>query len=755
MAIVVISFITILATIVISAAMGNLTLKTMENKTKKTFYTAESALDEIYAGIGMDSMTRLSESYRYVVANLVKEDSGYQYMISNDEANKELKERYIISMLKELTKENSNVDFLGEEYNQYASSDNQNVISGIIEKLNAYIENVDMAYVKTISNIHAYKNTQVGGYRIILSDVVVVYQTQEGYFADVTVDMECLYPNVNIDFTGANNLDAFKEYAIISNKDINIKNETAINVNVNSNIIAGKDINITNGANLKLGNGAWDINVIAEGSLVVQGTSLEKSNAVLSTLANLWCENIIISRNEQGGKDVSSGANFTSGEGSNMYVLDDLELNGKYSNVTLKGNYYGYSYDGYTENIVSPAASSAIIANGQYSLLNIQTTKLILGGHAYIRFDESENSNPEPYMTGEALSVIGNQQMYLVPDEYINDDGTVTIDETFFAYSLLNASKPYIEKKVIGHTNYYLNFRNKISASNYAKAVLSDSFYQSLFGTQSSTMREQRNLIKSTANAKIKNILAGGGITIASGVDAYSIGTMITAADNSATVFVDSKETYNQSDVTYSNGTGIISADGFVLTALNLKNRYKLISKVMCDLNDEKNGKAYIVNDIYEAVKAEKGYILTDQDLLGSAATNTVDFSLISSTGGYSKEFDFGGIKLCAIASDSSYSVPTNVTAGIIIARGDITLDHDFTGLIISEGNINIKGNATIVANISYVDEVLKNTNTDDFNKYFYAYKEIGGEGESIKISNLGYSDLVSFNNWRKYDAAR
>ncbi len=380
---------------------------------------------------------------------------------------------------------------------------------------------------------------------------------------------------------------------------------------------------------------------------------------------------------------------------------------------------------------------------------------MILGGHAYIRFDESENSNPDPYMTGEALSVIGNQQMYLVPDEYIKDDGTVAIDDTFFAYSLLNASKPYVEKKVLGHMMYYLNFKSKVSAANYAKAILSDSFYVSLFGAQSSAMKNQRDSIKNTANAKIKNILAEGRISISSGVEAYSIGTMITAADSSAAVFVDNKETYTQSDVSYSNGTGIISADGFVLTSLNLKNRFNLISKVMCDLDVEKNGKPYIVNDIYEAVKAEKGYILTDQDLYGSAATNTVDFALISSTGGYSKEFDFGGIKLYAVAADSSYTIPATVNAGIIIARGDITLDHDFTGLIISEGNINVKGNATITTNISYVEEALKNSNTDSFNKYFYAYKEIGGDGESIKISNLEYSDMVSFNNWRKYDAAQ
>ena len=106
------------------------------------------------------------------------------------------------------------------------------------------------------------------------------------------------------------------------------------------------------------------------------------------------------------------------------------------------------------------------------------------------------------------------------------------------------------------------------------------------------------------------------------------------------------------------------------------------------------------------------------------------------------------------------YVVPDGITGGtekidggVIVATGDVVLNHDFYGLIIAGGNIEIVGDAKLTTNPDYIERLI--TDEPEFRKYFKAYKSAAVEEDSreeIKIENVDYKDLVIFNNWRKYE---
>ena len=116
------------------------------------------------------------------------------------------------------------------------------------------------------------------------------------------------------------------------------------------------------------------------------------------------------------------------------------------------------------------------------------------------------------------------------------------------------------------------------------------------------------------------------------------------------------------------------------------------------------------------------------------------------------------------IAIDGSYIVPSDCNGGIIVATGNVKLDHDFTGLIIAGQDIEVIGNASIKTNAVMVEYLITNepgfkvdgVSADiPFREYFYAYKRTATEDDSreeVKVETVDYKDIVNFNNWRKYE---
>lgn len=797
-AIIVITLITMLAVAILSAATHNIAMKNVDRNSKTTFYTAESVMDEIRAGVGLDSMNELGEAYETVLTTIIKEDpSGYSYVVDNETANEEFRAAFIEGMLGRISSENMAFVSGSEDYICVDVSTREFVKTYLQGFIKGYDEG--MAKISSVGNIEAYKNSTSGRtYMLIIRDVAVAYKEEkqgEIYFTDVTADLEIQFPNMTVNFSTSNRLNDFIKYAMIADDNLTIRGKT---VNTQSSIYAGEQLtvlsdNTTGKAILNMtseytadggtanivcgGNTSGDA-----GSIVVKG-SADITAELYGKNVNIWCTNLVTKPYEIGSKDKSAGTliNIT-GDDTKTIVKDDLTIEGQDSVVSIDGEYYGYSYDGYDVNALH-ANSSAIIINGKRARLTLGTSRMILGGHAYIEI------GTDYYTTGESLAFKGDQEIYLMPSEYIgiNYEGNISnpmsvetwdmlcaaasaadsrvkiCDPTeFFAYSkgYITTGTPYTEKRINGLVYLYINFSSKEAAANYVYDVANGRNGAPAY-------------LKALLNKYTSSLFEGSTVSIAGGGQIYTKGALLTTSGgNAGTVSGTTSGTVDNWVGSTSGATSTLGNDEFVLTSLDLKNRYEIFTHLLADLpwTDTSTGKRYIVNDIDSALWAQKDYIVSGDEFdTSNIFDNIVDRDMLTSAqyNATGKYIQYGSEteNFIKIAIVGDYVIPANCTGGIVVATGDITVQNDFQGLIISGKDINVVNNATIKSLTEVQTEYLimnevgyKNVEDSEvvaFKEYFYAYKNVATDDDSreeVKVEQVDYRDIVNYNNWRKYE---
>ena len=793
----VITLLTTLALALANASLSNMMMKSMDRSAKKNFYTAESLLDEVRAGIGRDSLDCLADSYEQVLTTIVNNSSGTAVVKDNDKANKELKEAFMESVLKNIT--DNQLSFGDETYVQ-ADNSNPFAIGKAIDYIKSHIKGNqyqnDMGEVTSVGKIKAYKDS-TSGYQwiIILEDVAFSYKEKKAgeiQFSNITTDIEIEYPNMVVDFTSNNKVTDFINYTLISDNSIKILDETPQAnanqvVNIHGSAYAGHIIDIAppsvdntgavvNFASLSdipidvvCGGNNSVVAGVQSGTIRVGGNNTKAAEAHFKG-TNIWCENIVTYNPGDG------GAVITIDDKSNSYIKDDISAEAKNSDITVGGEYYGYMYDGMNSG---HGASSAIIVNGRNTRMTISARKLMLGGHAYI--DISSTPSLIQYMTGETLSLKGNQEVYLVPAEFLgvgydkevqnptsktvwNDlvsaassNSTIKVCEvpsTYFAYSYVknpslaapNAGDSYVIKEINNMVYVYWNFRDKQSAAGYIKEVVqgSDSELKEIL------LRYNKTLFGSSSSVISVT-------TPASSIDATGIFMQSVAGTPSVVT-----------------PTGMSDPAIFNLTSRDLKNRYEIITHLLATLPWDSGNARYYVENSATSLEQIRGISVDGGELAKTnIIENIIDMDMLNDEGyntaaqPYTEVTDEKQYVKMAIDNadltqglSNPYVVPDGITGGtekidggVIVATGDVVLNHDFYGLIIAGGNIEIVGDAKLTTNPDYIERLI--TDDPEFRKYFKAYKSAAVEEDSreeIKIENVDYKDLVIFNNWRKYE---
>lgn len=797
MAILAIAFVSLLASVLMAASVSNMIMKRIDDKSKSTFYTAESVLDEIKVGVGTDSMTSMAEAYEIVLSNLIITDDAYEidYMMDNDTANAMLQNLFMDNMVSLVT--NSTVSFTDVTDKKVETS--SVTLENAKNYLSKYISKTELRYatIKSIESVTIIKDYNGIKNKMTLNNVVLNYKTQSGtdtYFADVTVDIDVAYPNMTVDFTASNRLTEFKEFALIADNEVRVNATTDnITATVNAGIYAGTNINVESstsaiahlavGANTLSG---MSSNIVARKDIIITGSqrSVDTPGNVAKFDVNksdLWCDNLTFGYVPGGdafNDIVSAGVEVTINSDSNTYIRDDMNVNGENSIVTVGGNYYGYSYQGVSTD---HSKSSAIIVDGAGSRLNLGTdaiplSKFILGGHSYIVY--GSGSGVADYMTGESLSFTGNQELYLVPSEYVGvgykkdvanpmpedtwaelqtaaaSDATIKVVDMsgFFAKDegLLDdaSDTSCYEVKIVNDLVYlYLKFDSNDSKAQYISDVIA--------GVKAPELTSK--LKKYTSQLLNSNVDVSGSVNIKEGGQIYTAGVLMETSG---------------SDVDKQVGTsyeGNLGADVLGVTSIDLTNRFTIMTQLLTPIPFEVNGSKYIVNSTTDTLEDLLMYYVTGNELdpATAATENIVDWDMVVSDGYnddtaiYSLQGAASALKLTKIAKDGDVVIPTDIKGGIVVATGDVTVQSDFTGLIIAKGNISIKGNATITTDENLVEQLLtfefqfnEGANEEEvpYRNYFYAYKSTSDGSEEIKIESLGYDDLVGLNNWRKYD---
>ncbi|SEV94456.1 hypothetical protein [[Clostridium] fimetarium] len=773
MVLIIVSFIAILGTVCTATAMVNFKMKAVDRDSKKAFYTDEQAVDEIYSGLGKLSMEKLNDAYQKEMASMVtasKDLTSQNIKTSNQDANKNLRLNFTSNMLNELIQDYTNIWQSNIGVNLPFDSNK------LIMKLNTFLEDPTKAKVIKVGSFYTTQaeslvGTKLAVYKIVFKDCVVEYKNDKGFFSDVTFDGVIALKDVEIQFTEDQKdmLTSFEDYSLIGNTGIDIADDTTLNFNGNM-YAGGPGLNLETSSTMNASN-----------STIVSSQDIKLTGAKLKTVgsSNIWCSSIIAMK---GSKSTINIDNIC-----NTYVEDDLQIDGDGSEVNVSGSYYGYSYEGDTATDNGHSKSSAIIVNGKGASINLsKIATLVLGGRAYIDF---QSGTAAPYMTGESLALKGDQEAYLVPGSLITNTVTnkpasnpyskelttsinITADN-FFGYQYLDAKQPFT-KVTVTNTNQvyvYLNFSSKANSASYFKAILNDTVFDQLCqsiksnATVYQAYQDTRNYMKSILQMNLGQLLQTSIFDKSTTAQIYTNGSLMNS-DFGTNPVLDNPKDYTLTD------NASPTKDAFALNAMDLSNRYSLITKTLYSPSMykitngaiEKDASGNPIRDLLHSYDVNHDIIINGKDIDISGMGSDVYANIINST--YLNEHDYYssdhtyGSNIMYVAKGnvtvSNTGFFAGFTGGVIVASGTVKVEKDFQGLIIAGGKIFINNNVKIDGGISgsTVDAFLKSD--AEMKKYFNVWNSVktSAADGSGSISGVTFKDIIKFENWSKTGVA-
>lgn len=428
----------ILATTILWASYLNYRIKINDLRVKNSFYSAETVVEQIEAGVKLKVSGAINEAYQEVVSN---------WDALGTDANRE--SYFLTAYIADVEKEFITPSCPTGQYDK-------SILHGFVDaewwnesdpNHDGYI--VNDPWDNAIPEFKAANS--VNGYgTMVLKNICVEYYDANDYLSIINTDIAIDVPKLH--FTQAGTIDRLYPYVLIGDEGIEMAGNT---VAVNGNIYGGVDKNMKGGIQI-----ARNSHVKVEGAtyIVSGGDIVVGNDDIFASMVNQDAELIVrnVTQESKGfrtniyakGLALNGGHLDASGR---MYIANDLILSGKGSNVSLTGQYYGYGNTNETthdENLpkidgdgnpvvdgsgnvvkelqkVNPADwSSAIVINGKNSSVDLTgLTTLQLAGRAYISLskdDEKNSGNGMPHvLMGESISVKSNQIAYLVPAECV------------------------------------------------------------------------------------------------------------------------------------------------------------------------------------------------------------------------------------------------------------------------------------------------------------------------------------------------
>ncbi|MCM1121039.1 MAG: hypothetical protein NC416_00500 [Eubacterium sp.] len=424
----------ILATTILWASYLNYRIKINDLKVKNSFYSAETIIEQIQAGVKKNVSEAISEAYQEVVSN---------WDALGTDANRE---SYFMTAYIEAVEDR----FITPTC--HTGEYDKNILKKFIDKQwwnannpNGYI--VEESWNNALPSFKAANS--VNGYgSMALRNICVEFYDSEGYLSIINTDIAIDVPKLR--FTQAGTIDRLYSYVLIGGEGIEMDGNTVV---VRGSIYGGVDdigkggIQIARGSHVTIEDASY---VVSGGEIVVGNDPVFTS--MVHQNAELIVRNVV-----QDGKGFRTNvyADGLALNGSHldvsgrMYIANDLVLSGNGSSVSLAGQYYGYgNTNTSTKQMLTPkkdesgnietgadgspvmvyknvnpaSTSSAIVINGKNSTVDLtQLTTLQLAGRAYVSLSETdEDTSGMPHvLMGESISVKSNQIAYLVPAECV------------------------------------------------------------------------------------------------------------------------------------------------------------------------------------------------------------------------------------------------------------------------------------------------------------------------------------------------
>lgn len=414
-------FIVALGAALLFAAYSGATVKAAERGDRKNFYTAEEAMDELRGQLQGYMSQVLSAAYTTALTNYAGDTDGV-----NPQAE------FAAGAWEGLiTAQGDHINPLvsttgGTHYNMLTLETLLGNKPGVSLGIDGKFVGLPHTAGKVIcanaegQTVHINAGTPDGVISTItLKNVSVRSISEDGYEAIVNTDMVLTIPDF---YAKAITAARFSDYSVMTKETFVVEdNQHAV---VHGDIYAGGGITIGANGSLTISSSAEapGCNVVCGGDITLgAGATLTYTGADYE----MWARNIVI-----------NGNGCTVNLNGNVYVADDLEINGKNANITLKGSYVGFGGSG-----TNMERSSSIVVNGESATLNMSgLTSFSMAGVSFIDvtpISSDVEHYPDIYdgvapldrdsdevKTGQSLSVKSDQLAYLVPAECIQNYAT-------------------------------------------------------------------------------------------------------------------------------------------------------------------------------------------------------------------------------------------------------------------------------------------------------------------------------------------
>lgn len=453
------TFMCILASAILMGAMMTYKLKFYKLNSLNNFYEVETALDEMYAGVGAATNEHLYSAYTTTAELVVVYDTKAQAYttLDNKSANELFKKLFMTGFVADTNyKSLKNVtdtlqSFISNEYDAVDNPDGVRLDTSNMKLIYTDVNNkTTTQYYKNYGGIKTekqsgYENDKVQSVTFknvcVKRSVNLQGSTAGTYEQSITTDIVLTEPEYNVSFdTSSVSNNTLYEYAILADMGVEVGEDNdnrTTDAQVKGNIYAAsdyynKDYNdvaetkVTNkyeskpttmwgtkessaysGIFVNGKNSTLTLNsdvVVCSGSLAAYNGAEINLSGRTQTLSELWADNIVIGGKDGGSLKASADA----------YIFDDTELNAEKASLKFtQGSYFGYSYNaqdtrslnylrqkGYLATgykLRSHFSDSAIIVNGKNSTLDLQDlNSLYIAGKSYIEFSKiAASSVPE------------------------------------------------------------------------------------------------------------------------------------------------------------------------------------------------------------------------------------------------------------------------------------------------------------------------------------------------------------------------
>lgn len=696
----------ILATTLLWMSYINYKIKVNDIRNKNSFYSAETVMEQIVAGLQKETSDAVAVAYQEVLSNweeLGSESNRYSSFAS----------MYLDTLVKHLRD--------SEKGDGYYSRD---ILEGYVDTTiwgnvnqtswNNGTDETDASKVK------APVMELVNGNSLILRNVFVSYMDGDR-LSIVSTDLCLDVPEIV--FTQSGSIDDLYDYLLIGNQGISLTQGSG-QVTGDGSIYAGTDdkgkggIVINSASSLAINNGRY---VISKGEIDVIGPGAGFIvRDAKGTGSSVYAKNL----------DLQSG---TISLDSKTYIANDLTLSGNGSRATLTKEYYGYGTStatGLEGDSTDQENSSAIIINGQNSTVNMSgVNTLMLAGRAYIGTNttkeeldqnaeavangDAAKKNEKAVLMGESITVKGGQIAYLVPTECLG----VYNGETLIGQNPVTqdqATKMQAYKDQYGTDFKEVDFARPVgrlggqSLSSFGVADMDHIRKVSTQyvggGTESKSLTYYYLVMDADNAAKYYQTYYLNGSNKES-IDhyfkKYATGGILlgdyTSAQNSYTILGNAlvSDALSQSGVSLLASTNTTTNTMTPAEVFQKSGEIANVYKGLTTNLSEDGASASTFRNVFDSVIKDK---ITTKQADGTDHVDTIQEYLVNNGTGGTMEFTTeDGLK--GIITTGNYTL-SSATGGaskvrLIVSLGDITIDRNFTGLAIAKGTITIKGAIT------------------------------------------------------------